>query len=376
MTTLFDPEQVQSAERTLSIGTWAITAGAVLYSVLTVTPLVQQVTPDAWDWTGPILPIVVDSAVVIVIRLDSVVSRLGMRGGAWPGLLRWMTGMMTLLLNIGNSALAGDLVGVAVHAVAPLLLIVTAEAGLAYRRALVAGLARVKREQDAEHERSRAEQKAAARAAREEREAREAREREDREHDEDRRERRERETREHAWRMQQEQAEREDRQAREQREHEARMERERTERAVVEKAAEQAREDREQAARTERLARERQAAQRREHPVQTTVHAPVPAPVPPAADADRVSAPSAPAASVNTPVNTPAPAVNTAASAVNTPGVNEGERVSEAVARAIIAHPLNADHSVRTLAHMTGWSVGWVSARRAEARKDDSPAVA
>lgn len=376
MTTTFDHEQVQSAERTLSLGTWAITAGAVLYSVLTVTPLVQQVTPDAWDWTGPILPIVVDSAVVIVVRLDSVVSRLGMRGGAWPALLRWMTGLMTLLLNIGNSALAGDLVGVAVHAVAPLLLIVTAEAGLAYRRALAAGLAKVKREQDAERERSRAEQKAEARAVREEREAREAREREDRERDEDRRERRERETREHTWRMQQEQAEREDRQAREQREHEARMERERTERAAVENAAEQAREDREHAARSERLARERQAAQRREHHVQTTVHAPVPAPVAPAVDADRARMLSAPAALVNTPVNTLAPAVNTAAAAVNTPGVNEGERVSEAVARAIIADPVNADHSVRTLAAMTGWSVGWVSARRAEARKDDSPAVA
>ncbi|GGJ14458.1 DUF2637 domain-containing protein [Streptomyces brasiliensis] len=372
MTMSFDPEQVQSAERTLSIGTWAITAGAVLYSVLTVTPLVQEVTPDAWDWTGPILPIVVDSAVVIVIRLDSVVSRLGMRAGAWPALLRWMTGLMTLLLNIGNSALSGDLVGVAVHAVAPLLLIVTAEAGLAYRRALAEGLARIKREQDAEHERSRAEQRAEARVAREEREAREAREREDRERDEDRRERREREDREHAWRMQQNQAEREDRQAREQREHEARMERERTQQAAAENAAEQARQTRAQADLTDRALRDQQAVLRREHPVQTTVHAPAPAPAAPAVDADRVPAVPVPAASVNT----PAPTVNTAPAAVNTPRLNEGERVPEEVARAIIADPANADHSVRTLATMTGWSVGWVAARRAEARKDASPVAA
>ncbi|MEU3981440.1 DUF2637 domain-containing protein [Streptomyces sp. NPDC026672] len=376
MTTAFDPAQVQSAERTLSIGTWAITAGAVLYSVLTVTPLVQEVTPDAWDWTGPILPIVVDSAVVIVIRLDSVVSRLGMRAGAWPALLRWMTGLMTLLLNIGHSALAGDLVGVAVHAVAPLLLIVTAEAGLAYRRALAAGLAKLKREQDAEQERSRAEQKAEARAAREEREAREAREREERERETDRREHREREEREHAWRMQQEQAEREDRQAREQREHDARMERERADRAAAEKAAEQAREAREQAARDERLTRERQTVQRREHPVQPPVHAPVPVPAAPAGDTGKAPVALGPAVGVNTPVNTPAPAVNTAPPVVNTLVLSEGERVPEEVARAIIADPVNAAHSVRTLAGMTGWSIGWVAARRAEARKDGSPVAA
>lgn len=47
-----------------------------------------------------------------------------------------MTGCMTLALNVADSALKNDLVGVAVHAVAPLLLIVTAETGLAYRRAI------------------------------------------------------------------------------------------------------------------------------------------------------------------------------------------------------------------------------------------------
>lgn len=77
------PAQVQSAERTLSTGTWAITGGAVLYSVLTVTPLVERVTPAEWQWTAPILPIVVDAAVVIVVRLDAVVARLGGSGGSW-----------------------------------------------------------------------------------------------------------------------------------------------------------------------------------------------------------------------------------------------------------------------------------------------------
>src|SRR5687768_18569212 len=79
-----NPTQLRSIERTLSAGTWTITAGAVLFSVLTVTPLVQRVTPEPWDWTAPILPIVVDAAVVIVIRLDATVSRLGEKGGRWP----------------------------------------------------------------------------------------------------------------------------------------------------------------------------------------------------------------------------------------------------------------------------------------------------
>lgn len=77
------PSQIRAAERTLSVGTWAITFGAVVFSVLTVTPLVERVTPDGWGWTAPILPIVVDAAVVIVVRLDSTVARLGGDSGRW-----------------------------------------------------------------------------------------------------------------------------------------------------------------------------------------------------------------------------------------------------------------------------------------------------
>ncbi|MEV5439485.1 hypothetical protein AB0K80_26245 [Streptomyces sp. NPDC052682] len=63
--------QIRSAERVLSAGTWLIVAGAMLYSILTVTPLAAEHTPDEWDWTAPILPLVVDAAVVIVVRLDA-----------------------------------------------------------------------------------------------------------------------------------------------------------------------------------------------------------------------------------------------------------------------------------------------------------------
>ncbi|MFZ4240665.1 DUF2637 domain-containing protein [Streptomyces murinus] len=223
---------IRSAEKALSVGTWAIVAGAVLYSVLTVTPLAAAHTPARWAWTAPILPLVVDAAVVIVVRLDAVLARLGGHGGRWPVVLRWMTGGMTLALNIADSGLKNDLVGVAVHAVAPLLLIVTAETGLAYRRAITAAVKRLEEERRAERER--AEQAARERAEAARREAREERE--------------------HAATL-----------AREQREHEARLAREAAEREERRQLREQeertARERAEQAER-ERRERERERIER------------------------------------------------------------------------------------------------------------------
>ena len=136
--------KLQAAEKTLKLA-WVIVFGAMLFSVLTVTPLVQRVTADEWDWVGPILPIVVDTAVVIVVRLDTILSTAQAKSSSWITTLRWMTGLFTWFLNIGDSALKHDGVGVAVHSVAPILLIVTSEASLAYRHALAAAVARVEK---------------------------------------------------------------------------------------------------------------------------------------------------------------------------------------------------------------------------------------
>ncbi|MGX4731655.1 DUF2637 domain-containing protein [Kitasatospora griseola] len=198
MSALVAPQQIRSAEKVLGLGTWAITFGAVLYSMLTVTPLMSEHTPEDWSWTAPILPMVVDAAVVIVVRMDGILARLGGDGGRWPVVLRWMTGVATVLLNVGESALKRDAVGVAVHAVAPLLLIVTAETSLAYRQAIARAVAareaheRTEREErrrlaEQAQEKARAEQKAAAaeaaRLAREADDRRRERDREQREHD-------------------------------------------------------------------------------------------------------------------------------------------------------------------------------------------------
>ncbi|WP_185023330.1 DUF2637 domain-containing protein [Actinomadura coerulea] len=307
-------DQIRSAERALSAGTWLIVFGAMLYSVLTVTPLMRAHTPDRWDWTAPILPLVVDAAVVIVVRLDSVLARLGQDGGRWPAALRWMTGTMTLSLNIAESALDRDMVGVAVHAVAPLLLIVTAETGLAYRRAITKAL--TAREHaaaerlEAERQRAREERERQAQLAREEREHEAAMARQEAE----RRERAEREERQRA-----EAAERERRGERER----ADQERERAER-----------ERQRQQAEAERREREREHARR---------------------EAERQRAEAAERERRALLAAGPAP-----------------HKLPQPQARQIVAAAFAAGLSVRDAAERCGWSIGWVAGRYQELR--DSPA--
>ncbi|MFE5331750.1 DUF2637 domain-containing protein [Embleya sp. NPDC056575] len=304
--------QLRSAERALNVGSWLIVAGAMLYSVLTVTPLAAAHTPARWAWTAPILPLVVDAAVVIVVRLDAALARVGGHGGGWPVVLRWMTGLMTLLLNVADSALRRDPVGVAVHAVAPLLLIVTAETGLAYRRAITAA-------QVALNERERAERERRETAAAERRAAAERARREEREH----RASVAREQREHEVRLAREQVEAAERALREEREAERaeaadreRREREREQRER--QAAEHA--ERERAER-ERAARERAERERRERAAVLAID----------------------------------PA--------------EG-KLSEERARTVVRAAFEEGHPVRPAAELCGWSVGWVSARYLELRED------
>ncbi|MET7742778.1 DUF2637 domain-containing protein [Streptomyces sp. NPDC005385] len=336
------PEQIRSAEKTLSYGTWAITAGAVLFSVLTVTPLVERVTPDGWSGTAPILPLVVDTAVVIVVRLDATVARLGGTSGAWPAVLRWMTGLMTLLLNIGDSALDGDPVGVAVHSVAPLLLIVTAEAGLAYRRAINRAIDRIERSRAAETK------------------EREQQERADREREQQAREHREQQARDHAEKLERERGEREASERAAEREHTARMERERLERET-----ETRREQREYEDRVRRDEQQRADAVRREQREQ--------------ADRSRleqqarnVLSPASREAVERESVNTVNGAMNTA---VNS-GPSPDKKMPEDDARSYLRSFREGEKSVRQLAEETGWSVGWVANRLRESAEDSKPAEA
>lgn len=317
--------QTRSAERALSGGTWLIVCGAMLYSILTVTPLMAEHTADEWNWTAPILPLVVDAAVVIVVKLDDVLARLGGHGGRWPVVLRWMTGLMTLALNTADSALKKDLVGVAVHSVAPLLLIVTAETSLAYRRAIARAVAALEAEQEAVRERR--EQAARERAERARSEAREEREHASM---------LAREQREHEARIAREQTEREERQRREERE--ARERAEAAERESRERR-EREREQREQ----ERVQREQQARQRAEAERRER-----------AEQAEREHR------------EREERAARERAALLNR-GPADG-KLPEDEARRIVAAAFASDMSVRAAAELCGWSVGWVSHRYAEHR--------
>ncbi|MGW2340610.1 DUF2637 domain-containing protein [Streptomyces sp. NPDC001661] len=329
------PKQIAGAERTLSLGTWTITFGAILFSVLTVTPLVERVTPDGWGWTAPILPLVVDSAVVIVIRLDSTVARLGGDAGRWPAILRWLTGLMTVALNIGDSALSGNLVGVGVHLTAPVLLIATGEAGLAYRRAITRRLDEIAREQAERAERERSQREAREQAAREERER-----------DREARERVEREKREHAEHLEAQRAEREAAERREQREHEQRLRREEAERQEKERREQRQyelqREERERAERARREQQERAEREQRERDARERAAATA---------RERAARPKA----------GPAPRP------VNTSPVH---KMNEADALAAVRAGHAAGDSVRVIADRIGWSVGWVSARLQDLRDE------
>ncbi|BAU84726.1 igA protease [Streptomyces laurentii] len=335
--------QIRSAERALSVGTWLIVCGAMLYSVLTVTPLMRDHTADGWKWTAPILPIVVDAAVVIVVRLDSTLARIGGHGGRWSVVLRWMTGAMTLALNVADSALAKDLVGVAVHAVAPLLLIVTAETSLAYRRAITSALDAMKARQRAE----RAEQQ------------REAEEREERA------ERRAREEREHAALLAREQREHEAALAREQSEREERARREERERAEAAERARQAERERaerereqQQAAREraerereqQRKAREQQAAQQRENERRKREEAAL-------REQQRIEREQAEQAE----------RAERERAALLAAGPAE-KKQDDDVALQTVTAAFHAGLSVRQAAELCGWSTGWVSTRYQELR--------
>ncbi|MEE1806945.1 DUF2637 domain-containing protein [Streptomyces sp. BE133] len=317
--------QIRSADLALSVGTWLIVAGAMLYSILTVTPLAARHTAEKWQWTAPILPLVVDAAVVIVVRLDATLARLGGHGGRWPIALRWMTGCMTLALNVADSALQKDLVGVAVHSVAPLLLIVTAETGLAYRRAIAAALNDLNARQQAEKE------------AREQART-EARERA---------ERSAREEREHAASLAREQREHEATLAREQREHEDQARREEQARTEARERAEREARERAEAQREqqqrERERLEQEAARRRENERREREQA-------------------------ARQQETERQEREARERAVLLSGGPVNEKLPEDHARQIVAAAASEGLTVRAAADLCGWSTGWVSARYQEVR--------
>ncbi|MFJ5646388.1 hypothetical protein [Streptomyces sp. NPDC093223] len=329
--------QVDAAEKILRLS-WVIVFGVILFSVFTVTPLVERSTPTGWSWSAPILPLVVDVAVVISIRVDAIVARLGGSTSGWPVVLRVLTGGTSVLLNTGFSALKGDAVGVGVHTAAPVVLIVVAEASLKWRREIAAAAARIETERREQEE-----------ARRRERREREEQARADREREQERAQAdRERQDRAEAERRQMEATDRERERehaallARQQREHEATLEQAREDRADARRREEQERIDREKREERDRQERDRREEQQRQE----------------AARKAREAAPE--------PVSTPRPAVSAVVSTTAHQSAHDTEpvqKMSEEQARQAVADGIREGRSQRQVAALTGWSTGWVAAR-------------
>lgn len=110
-------------------------AGLVFYSLMTTTPLVGA--HSAWDWSGSVLGLVVDAAFIMALSAESTLARHGVTQlGPWPVAFRWFTGLASVFLNVWASAAALDWVGVAVHLIAPALVMLLAEVGPVYMAAL------------------------------------------------------------------------------------------------------------------------------------------------------------------------------------------------------------------------------------------------
>ncbi|MFI0529804.1 hypothetical protein ACH3XX_07115 [Streptomyces scabiei] len=127
--------ELNSIKRTRKIvnsAVWVIAGGAILFSLMTGAPLVSE--HSEWRWTGWVLPALVDAALVLSLSADAVLSRYGIKGGRWPTGFRWITGLASLFLNTWGSYSTGDRVGVAIHSIAPVILICTSEVAPIYRR--------------------------------------------------------------------------------------------------------------------------------------------------------------------------------------------------------------------------------------------------
>ncbi|MFJ3595602.1 DUF2637 domain-containing protein [Streptomyces sp. NPDC090126] len=123
---------VRRTRKTVSVTVWVIAGAAIIFSLMTGAPLVSA--HSEWEWTGWLLPVLVDAALVLSLSADAVLSRHGVKGGRWPTWFRWITGLASLFLNVWGSYSAGDWVGVAIHSVAPVILICASEVAPIYRR--------------------------------------------------------------------------------------------------------------------------------------------------------------------------------------------------------------------------------------------------
>ncbi|MET8740312.1 hypothetical protein [Streptomyces sp. NPDC004728] len=315
--------EVARTGRVITVVTWLLTGAVVAVSMSTAAPFIDAHSEGYA--TGPLLALAVDGCFILGLQSDSTLARFGVAAGLWATAFRWVTGLSTVWLNVGDAALSRDGVGVVVHLIPPLLLLLVAEAGPAWRRAMGGALAEATAQEQAERDQARQAAEQAARAEREEA-ARAVREQRDWEREQAEQARLERERqREHEAALAREEQTRAE--ARERGEREAR---ERAEAERERQQRERERREREAAAHADRERREREEAQRREH----------------AQRAEQARRERAELLS----------------------GGPVTEKVPEDRARQIVAAAASEGLTVRAAADLCGWSTGWVTARYQESR--------
>lgn len=127
-----------------------ITVALVVVAVVGMTFTAVSVTLFAIDhgvspWIAWTLDPMVAVALLVVLVADARLVELGVSPGGWPRVLRWFAGMATWAMNAWQSVWPDDgfgvprqidPAGVVLHSVAPVLLIVLAEAVTGYRRVI------------------------------------------------------------------------------------------------------------------------------------------------------------------------------------------------------------------------------------------------
>ncbi|MFH9802785.1 hypothetical protein ACH4M0_11165 [Streptomyces albidoflavus] len=130
-----DTKAIVRTRRVLTGGRWFLITGLVFYSLMTTTPFVSA--HSEWAWSGWVLGLIVDAAFIMALSAEGTLAKYGVtRLGAWPVAFRWVTGLSSVFLNVWLSVSARDWVGVAVHLIAPALVMLLAEVGPVYMKAL------------------------------------------------------------------------------------------------------------------------------------------------------------------------------------------------------------------------------------------------
>jgi hypothetical protein len=151
------PEQATRLGQMLDRALWLVTALVCTYSLVNVHGVaVHHGTGDPQAW---LLAPIVDIALIAAIRADSALSTSGAPPGPWAAALRWFAGLATWTLNVWDALFPLDPTdphgaplldprtsevihghidpgAVVSHSVPPVVLILLAEAAVAYRRAV------------------------------------------------------------------------------------------------------------------------------------------------------------------------------------------------------------------------------------------------